>query len=232
MNMKKILIFISVILFSKITIGMEGPDFSSLYELARVADLAHYPNKFRDIGTNNESDGNVGMPEQFVEISLYFKEGEYQLSGEIGNDIEVVNAIVDLTSSDVYSAEVIELDDSIEDVQQHQEILYGPAVKKRKLEKGNQDKSFEDDSLSEFNKYYCKYCNKSFLRKGNLVNHLRKHTGEVLNPCTICKKSFSSVAALNLHQRVHTGYKPYVCYECNKAFAWLSNFKKHKCNKQ
>uniref|UniRef100_A0A7S2U1U8 C2H2-type domain-containing protein n=1 Tax=Lotharella oceanica TaxID=641309 RepID=A0A7S2U1U8_9EUKA len=46
--------------------------------------------------------------------------------------------------------------------------------------------------------------------------------------CDWCKRLFNQKGNLVVHIRTHTGEKPYVCNICGKAFAQMSNMKRHR----
>jgi uncharacterized Zn-finger protein len=66
--------------------------------------------------------------------------------------------------------------------------------------------------------FSCNICNKSFIYRSNIENHIRVHTGERPFSCDICKKSFAQLTNLNTHMRVHSGERPFSCEECGKMF--------------
>lgn len=50
----------------------------------------------------------------------------------------------------------------------------------------------------------CNYCKKKFLRKSNLVDHLRLHANVRPFQCSFCDKSFVQSGNLKSHLRTHT----------------------------
>ena len=57
--------------------------------------------------------------------------------------------------------------------------------------------------------FKCHVCNKPFLHRGHLNEHMRKHSGEKPYKCDVCLNVFGWKRSLTLHKMIHTGEKPY-----------------------
>ncbi|XP_055327019.1 zinc finger protein 502-like [Sitodiplosis mosellana] len=75
--------------------------------------------------------------------------------------------------------------------------------------------------------YKCEYCGKEFVQAGNYRSHLRIHTKERPYKCSMCPKTYNQSSALKVHIRSHTNEKNYVCNTCNKGFTNSSDLNKH-----
>ncbi|XP_069499088.1 zinc finger protein 629-like [Ambystoma mexicanum] len=74
----------------------------------------------------------------------------------------------------------------------------------------------------------CRVCGKCFSNRPSLIIHKRSHMGEKLYKCMECEKCFTQSSSLYTHQRTHTGERPYMCTECGKSFAEKSSLFKHQ----
>lgn len=73
----------------------------------------------------------------------------------------------------------------------------------------------------------CKYCGWRFTLKGNLLAHVRRHTGEKPYHCDICHRKFTQSSLLTVHMRTHTGEKPFKCESCGRTFSRSGNLHTH-----
>ncbi|KAI4881686.1 hypothetical protein NFI96_031335 [Prochilodus magdalenae] len=77
-------------------------------------------------------------------------------------------------------------------------------------------------------RFSCTFCERRFVRFGQLKEHLRSHTGERPYTCAQCGRSFTKQGNLIRHAVVHSGEKPYQCGLCGKCFTQRSSLKSHQ----
>ena len=75
--------------------------------------------------------------------------------------------------------------------------------------------------------YVCQDCNATFVNKGVLIVHMRKHTGERPFVCPHCESAYAQKSNLKAHLRSHTGEKPYKCKHCETCFTTSSSLTRH-----
>lgn len=73
--------------------------------------------------------------------------------------------------------------------------------------------------------HICKVCDKTFLRKSNLIDHLRLHANLRLYQCEYCDKSFVQAGNFKSHLRIHTKERPFKCGVCPKTYNQSSALK-------
>ncbi|XP_013419802.1 zinc finger protein 431-like [Lingula anatina] len=80
--------------------------------------------------------------------------------------------------------------------------------------------------------FKCQYCDSSFRRKNNCVQHEKRHR---MFKCKICYKNFATADEHNSHKGTHTRQKNYIsilhsskCQNCNEKFFNKMAFLKHK----
>lgn len=77
-------------------------------------------------------------------------------------------------------------------------------------------------------RFRCSFCERTFVRFGQLKEHMRSHTGERPYTCSQCGRSFTKQGNLIRHAVVHSGEKPYQCSLCGKCFTQRSSLKSHQ----
>ena len=78
--------------------------------------------------------------------------------------------------------------------------------------------------------YIWEICNKEFVAKCILDNHMWQHDDQRQRPlkCLLCNKAFLCEPLLQQHLRSHKGIKPFVCNEWGLQFTNKSNWQRHE----
>lgn len=77
-------------------------------------------------------------------------------------------------------------------------------------------------------RYCCLICNRKFLRKHDLDNHIKTHSQIRKFKCEYCPQKFLTTRGLKNHIGVHTGELPYKCGLCPMAFKFSSSSSLHR----
>ncbi|KAH9376450.1 hypothetical protein HPB48_010617 [Haemaphysalis longicornis] len=80
-------------------------------------------------------------------------------------------------------------------------------------------------------RFKCEECQKTFKRRGHLVNHRVTHTKEKKFPCSICDQSFTKRYNLVRHERVMhlgVGADKNACETCGRCFNRADNLARHQ----
>lgn len=70
-------------------------------------------------------------------------------------------------------------------------------------------------------------CARRFTVKGDLTEHMRKHSKKRPYSCKTCDKDFKYPNWLSMHMRTHTKDRPYGCEICCQRFSQKSYLKYH-----
>lgn len=72
--------------------------------------------------------------------------------------------------------------------------------------------------------WVCQVCDRDFVSKDKIVNHVQQHSGEKVHECKICHNKFSSKHYLKEHERrVHQ----FDCHHCHKIFDSFEELHEH-----
>ncbi|XP_023294359.2 zinc finger protein 431-like [Lucilia cuprina] len=77
--------------------------------------------------------------------------------------------------------------------------------------------------------YECHVCQKMYVSKAILEEHMNTHTGVRPFKCSECPKDFASKYTLQTHMKIHKERpRPYQCDQCDKRFLNQQNLNQHK----
>jgi len=74
--------------------------------------------------------------------------------------------------------------------------------------------------------FMCEACGKEYARRGDMLDHMRTHTGEEPFNCDLCNISFSCRRKYIGHKNTHEKNK--MCRECGKCFESNANLRRHE----
>ena len=72
-------------------------------------------------------------------------------------------------------------------------------------------------------------CERSFMRKADLVSHAQNHSGKV-HKCDQCNYSATDIRYLKQHQHKHSNDLRIKCSICNRGFRYYTQMKQHRDN--
>ena len=75
-----------------------------------------------------------------------------------------------------------------------------------------------------------KECQKTFIQKSNIIQHVRHHINFKPYECLVCRKRFVSSSNMSDHVRRHYNIRPYECKNCNRKYFRNADLTKHICN--
>ena len=104
-------------------------------------------------------------------------------------------------------------------------------IKCEKVETGKDELNehvHTNDKEQSDQRHKCHVCDKTYVRRYDLNQHLLMHTGENYHHCDQCDKSFNWLSNLKKHMKVHTGIEPFQCNKCTKSFARKAHLSRHQ----
>ena len=81
--------------------------------------------------------------------------------------------------------------------------------------------------MPENKKFQCEVCDKYFVKKGTLRDHMNIHTKEKQYKCLICGKLFHRKRSIREHVKLHHAGKKHKCEHCGKKFATKNTLNRH-----
>ncbi|KAJ8256021.1 hypothetical protein COCON_G00198850 [Conger conger] len=76
--------------------------------------------------------------------------------------------------------------------------------------------------------FHCSQCGVSFTQKGNLLRHVKLHSGEKPFKCPFCSYACRRRDALTGHLRTHSVGKPHKCNLCGRSYKQRASLEEHK----
>ncbi|MGH0157637.1 UNVERIFIED_CONTAM: hypothetical protein FKN15_077700 [Acipenser sinensis] len=76
--------------------------------------------------------------------------------------------------------------------------------------------------------FQCNQCGASFTQKGNLLRHIKLHSGEKPFKCPFCSYACRRRDALAGHLRTHSVGKPHKCNCCGRSYKQRASLEEHK----
>ncbi|KAM6948356.1 uncharacterized protein FYW47_016327 [Aplochiton taeniatus] len=75
----------------------------------------------------------------------------------------------------------------------------------------------------------CTQCDRCFIYRYELLEHMRLHTGENPYKCSQCGKAFRRTSDLSTHRRTQCTKAAYVCLKCGNSFGSMREKCRHQC---
>ncbi|XP_041987662.1 zinc finger protein 37-like isoform X2 [Aricia agestis] len=75
--------------------------------------------------------------------------------------------------------------------------------------------------------FKCIYCKEQYLDQEDLINHEKGHLVDGKYQCIICEMSFDCRNRLTLHYKTHLRVKDYICQHCGKEFIRINSMRRH-----
>ena len=80
----------------------------------------------------------------------------------------------------------------------------------------------------EERKFVCQVCDKAFITKHHLKNHLICHDVKRDYKCRFCEATFKKNDVLKMHENVHTKERKFICDICGEHFLRRSSLRNHR----